>query len=113
VRVTYTASPNSLSVAVPDIEIFWGPEGAAGIDAPGVARFGTIPGLAAGTAQAGEMAIDAAGSAAMSDYVLGVSRRIRFFARTRVDLAPGGPIPSGGATLTVNLSVRAIGRIVD
>lgn len=113
VRVTYAASPNSLTVNVPEIEIFWGPEGAAGIDAPGVGRLGTIPGLAAGTAQDGDMILDPGGSAAMSDYVIGVSRRIRFFARTRVDLAPGGPIPGGGATITVNLTVRAIGRIVD
>jgi len=59
------------------------------------------------------MSIDGAGSAALSDYVVGVSRRVRFFARTQVDLAPGGPIPSGGATVTVNLTVRAIGRIIN
>lgn len=112
-RVAYSASPNSLTIDVPDIEIFWGPEGAAGIDAPGVARLGTIPALPAGTARDGDMSIDAAGSAALSDYVVGVSRRIRFFARTSVDLAPGGPLPGGGATVTVNLTVRAIGRLID
>ncbi len=112
-RVQYSASPNSLTVDVPDIEIYWGPEGAAGIDAPGVSRLGTIPALPAGTARDGDMIIDGAGSAALSDHVVGVSRRVRFFARTAVDLRPGGPVPGGGATVTVNLTVRAIGRILD
>ncbi|MBN8610015.1 MAG: hypothetical protein J0L92_05495 [Deltaproteobacteria bacterium] len=112
-RVQYRASPNSLNVDIPDIEIFWGPETAAGIDAPGVARLGVIPGLPAGTAQEGDMNIDAEGSARLSDHIVGVSRRVRFFARTSIDLEPGDPVPSGGATVTVNLTVRAIGRILD
>ncbi len=112
-RVEYRASPNSLNVDVPDIEIFWGPDTAAGIDAPGVARLGVIPGLPAGTAREGDMAIDADGSARLSDHIVGVSRRVRFFARTSIDLEPGDPLPSGGATITVNLTVRAIGRILD
>ena len=112
-RVQYAASPNSLTVDVPDIEIFWGPEGAAGIDSPGVNLLGIIPALPAGTAREGDMVIDGAGSAALSDHIVLVSKRVRFFARTQVDLRPGGPIPGGGATVTVNLTVRAIGRIID
>ncbi|MBX7194435.1 MAG: hypothetical protein K1X94_20435 [Sandaracinaceae bacterium] len=112
-RVQYQASPNSLTVDVPDIEIFFGPDTAAGIDAPGVHRLGVIPALPAGTARDGDMQIDADGSAALSDHVLNVSRRVRFFARTQIDLAPGGPVPGGGASITVNLTVRAIGRILE
>lgn len=112
-RVQYSASPNSLNVDVPDIEIFFGPDTAAGIDAPGVFRLGVIPGLPAGTAREGDMVIDADGSAALSDHVLNVSRRVRFFARTQIDLDPGDPVPSGGASITVNLTVRAFGRIID
>ncbi|MFN7701562.1 MAG: hypothetical protein ACK6CU_17620 [Deltaproteobacteria bacterium] len=111
-RVTYVASPNSLNVDVPDIEVFWGPDTAAGLDSPGVARLGVVPGLPAGTAQNGDMSIDGAGAAALSDHVVGGNRRVRFFARTSIDLDPGDPIPAGGATLTVNLTVRAVGRIV-
>jgi hypothetical protein len=112
-RVQYAASPNSLNVDVPDIEVFWGPDTAAGIDAPGVARLGVIPALPAGTAREGEMQIDADGSASLSDHVVGGNRRVRFFARTSIDLDPGDPIPMGGATITVNLTVRAIGRILE
>jgi hypothetical protein len=112
-RVQYSASPNSLNVDVPDIEVFWGPDTAAGIDAPGVARLGIIPALPAGTAREGDMQIDADGSAALSDHIVGGNRRVRFFARTSIDLDPGDPVPEGGATVTVNLTVRAIGRILD
>lgn len=111
--VTYEASPNSLTVGVPDIEIYWGPEGAAGVDSPGVTYFGTIPAVPASTAVSGAVSIDAAGSQAMSDYVVNTSRRIRFFARTDVDLQPGGPLPGGAATVTVNMTVRATGRLID
>lgn len=113
VRVQYSASPNSLTVDVPDIEVFFGPEGAAGIDAPGVARLGVIPALPAGATREGEMVLDASGSASFSNLVLGSNRRVRFFAKTSIDLHPGGPIPAGSARVTVNVAVRAIGRIVD
>jgi hypothetical protein len=59
------------------------------------------------------MQIDADGSASLSDHVVGGNRRVRFFARTSIDLDPGDPIPMGGATITVNLTVRAIGRILE
>jgi hypothetical protein len=112
VRVDYQVSPNSLTVPLPEVAIYWGPEGAADISATGVALLGTIPMLDAATSSMGEMVIDAAGSAALSDYVVSVDRRVRFFAETRVDLAPGGPFPDGSATITANVRVRAIGRVV-
>lgn len=112
-RVAYAATSNSLSIDVPDIQIYWGPDTAAGIDAPGVARLGVIPTLPAGTATSGEMVIDPDGAQRLSDHVVGGNRRVRFFAVTTIDLEPGGPLPSGGATVTVNLTVRAIGRILE
>lgn len=112
VEVDYVVSPNSLTIPLPDVEIFWGPELAADITAPGVALLGTIPAVDAMTSVTGEMVIDEVGSLAMSDYVVNESRRIRFFARTRVDLTPGGPFPDGSATITTNVFVRAIGRII-
>ena len=112
-RVSYSVTPNSLTVTIPETEIFWGPEGAAGVDSPGVTLIGTMPLLPAATEQDGEMAIDAGGSQAMSDYVVRTgNHRVRFFARTSVDLAPGDRLPAGAATTTVNLTVRAAGRIV-
>lgn len=113
VRVDYQVSPNSLTIPLPDVAIYWGPEGAADIGAPGVALLGVIPAVDAMTSVTGEMLIDPAGSAGLSDYVVSVSRRVRFFAETRIDLAPGGPFPAGSATITANVRVRAIGRIIE
>ena len=113
VRVDYSVSPNSLTIPLPDVAIYWGPEGAADISAPGVALLGTIPAVDSMTSVTGEMLVDPAGSAGLSDYVVGVRRRVRFFAETRIDLAPGSPFPAGSATITANVRVRAIGRIIE
>lgn len=114
VEVQYSVSPNSLTIPLPDVLVYWGPEGAADITAPGVALLGTISGVGAMSALADEqMIVDPTGAALMSDYVIDVSRRIRFFAQTTIDLAPGGPFPDGSATVIASMRVRAIGRIIE
>ena len=40
------------------------------------------------------------------------SRRVRFFAQTQVDLAPGDPLPEGSVRASVNATIRAVGRLV-
>jgi hypothetical protein len=113
VSVAYQVSPNSLTLTLPDVQIFWGPETAVDVSSPGVGLLGTIPSIPAATATMGEMVLDAAGSAAMGDFIVNTSRRIRFFAQTAVDLEPGDPFPEGSAHMIVNLRVRAIGRIIN
>jgi hypothetical protein len=111
IRAEYQVSPNALTIELPAVEILWAPETA--LSADGATLLGTIPAIGAMTAVNGDMAIDGAGSAALSDYVLGSSGRVRFFARATIDLEPGGPFPDGTATATVNLRIRATGRIID
>jgi hypothetical protein len=110
-RAEYAVSPNGLTVALPAVEILWAPETAVSADE--ATLLGTIPALAAATAVDGEMAIDPIGESTLSDFILTGSARARFFARTTVDLEPGGPFPAGAATATVNIRIRAIGRIID
>ena len=112
VSVAYQVSPNTLTLSLPNVEIYWGPENAVDVTSPGVGLLGTMPGIAAASDASGNMAIDAAGSAAMSDFIVHTSRRIRFFAQTAVDLTPGDPFPDGSAHIVVNIRVRAIGRVV-
>jgi len=108
----YQIELNTLTIDLMEIEVYWGPEGATAIDpASGVFMLGVMPPTAAGATGTGEMALDADGNAALSDYLVGTSRRVRFFARTRIDLAPGGPFPEGSITAGCVLSVRAVGRI--
>jgi hypothetical protein len=107
----YAVSPNALTFGVPTVEVLWAPETA--VSADGATLLGTIDPIPAATAVTGQMVIDGPGSLALSDHILGGSGRVRFFARTQIDLAPGDPFPDGAATATVNLRLRAIGRIID
>lgn len=104
---------NTLSIDVPDIEIFWGPEGATTVDpAMGVVALGILPAIPARSTEPGVAVLDPAGVAALSDYLVGTSRRVRFFARTRIDLAPGGAFPEGHVRASVDLTVRMTGSVV-
>ena len=110
---TYDVQANTLTVALPATDVYWGPEGATGLGSPGVTRLGTIPEVAAGGLGSGEVALDAGGADALSDFLVGTARRVRFFARTTVDLEPGGPFPAGDLTVALELVVRAEGKVID
>lgn len=110
-RAEYAVSPNGLTVALPAVDILWAPETAVSADE--ATLLGTIGAVPASTSVDGEMAIDENGEVTLSNFILTGSARARFFARTTVDLEPGGPFPAGAATATVNIRIRAIGRIID
>jgi hypothetical protein len=106
----YTVELNTLTVDVEAIEIFWGPEGAVDVDpALGVERLATIPAQRARTTSSGEADVDALGSEHLSDYLVDRSRRIRLFARTRVDLEPGGALPEGELSAVAQMTVDVSG----
>lgn len=108
----YALPRNELTFDLPEIEIFWGPEGAVAVDpAMGVVQLGTIPPIPAGSTSSGAVALSAEGVGALSDYLVRTSRRVRFFARARVDFAPGDPFPAGSARITVDLAVRVTGSL--
>ncbi len=112
--MSWQASAAGLRVPVGPIEVYWGPEAASGITSDGVRRLGTFPVIrfdAAGSAR-GDVALDAAGNAALSGHLLSVSRRFRFFARATVDLSPGAPLPAGRASIQVRLRVHAESKLL-
>ncbi len=113
-QMSWQAAAMGLTVPVGPVDLYWGPESATGIGDGGVRLLGRVASLAfssAGTAS-GDVALDAGGNAAFSDHVLRVSRRFRIFARATVDLAPGGALPAGRATLQLRMSVRASTRLL-
>ncbi len=114
-EVTYDVDLNTLGLDVGPVDIYWGPEAATAIDpALGVRPFGTVPLVAEGTTPRGQLAIDAAGAEALSDYLVATGSRVRFFAQTVVDLEPGDPFPSGGTLgVGVNVTITAVGRVID
>ena len=113
-QMSWQAAAMGLRVPVGPVEVYWGPESASGIASDGVRRLGRIPTLAfsaAGTAS-GNVELDAAGNAALSTHFLHTSRRFRLFARATVDLAPGGPLPAGRASIQVRMNVRVETRVL-
>ena len=113
-RVTYDIQLNTMTVPIDEVTVYWGPEAATSIDpALGVRRFGTVPAIGAGQTGSGEVVIDGPGAAELSDCLVSRSPRIRFFAQTTVDLDPGDPFPEGSVRVSVNATVRAVGRLLD
>ncbi len=107
----YEVTENTLTVATAPIEIFWGPEGAATIEASGVHRLATVPSIPAGNTLQSTVEVDASGQAALSDHVVGTSKRLRFFARTTVDIEPGSPVPDGTLSLRARVRVTVTGHL--
>ena len=97
-----TVTANTLTFAVPAMEVSWGSENATQFDSTKV--IATIPMLAAGSTTFGTINVDQANVTALSDYILNTSHKLRFFGRTQVDLSPGQAFPAG--SLAFNLSVR-------
>lgn len=112
-EATYEVQLNTLTVDVGEVELYWGPEGASDADSPGVRRIGVVPPLPARSSGMGMVELDPEGNAALSDYLVGSSRRVRFFAATEIDLEPGGPFPAGELTVAVDMSVRATGTVLE
>jgi hypothetical protein len=75
----------------------------------GVHRLATIPAQRARMTSSGMGAVDATGSASLSDYLVNSSRRIRLFVRTRVDLEPGDPLPEGEIQAIARMKVDVSG----
>ena len=112
-EITYEIEQNTLTVNLPEVELHWGPEGAIAVDpAMGVHRLTRMPATEAGRTGSGMLALEAAGEAALSDHLVDISQQVRFFARTRVDLAPGGPYPQGSLRASASMRVRAVGSVL-
>ncbi len=112
--VAYDVQLNTLTVPTAPVEVYWGPSSATTVDESlGVRHFGTIPAIQAGQMGAGQLALDGAGVAALSDYLVDTAPQVRFLVQTTVDLDPGDPVPEGSVRVSVNATVRAVGSIVD
>ena len=112
-EVDYQIDANTLTFPTEPIEVFWGPPDVDTIDeAMGVRLLGTVPVVAAGETGAGSVALDVAGSTALSAYFETVAHRFRVFARTQVDLEPGQRWPAGSLSVAVRMRVRVSGSLL-
>ena len=104
-------SDETLTFDVAPIDVYWGSEGAT--TAPLGNHLAQLPGIPAGTST-GDFAdadVDSAGSASLSDYLVHTSHRVRLFARTTVDIAPGALFPAGSLGVDVIVTLVARGRV--
>lgn len=111
-EIRYQVQRNTLTIPVEDVEVFWGPAGAASVDSMGVQRLGVVPSIAVGTTGEGDVMLDAAGAAGFTEYYENTAHRYRFFVRTGTDLMPGGPFPEGELDVAVTMRVRITGSLL-
>ena len=113
IALDYRILANSLTMGVGDMEVFWCPAGAVGVDpAMGDQPLGTIPAIAAGETGTGEMVLDAVGNQALTDYLRDMSMQVRFFVRTSVDIDPGDAWPAGDLETILTMTVKVTGGII-
>lgn len=111
--VEYQITRNTLSIDTMPVDVFWGPAGSVAIDeSTGPRRIGTLPMLSAGETGEGDLSLDASGSAAFTQHFENVGHRFRFFARTDLDLEPGGAFPDGELEVAVRMRVRISGSLL-
>jgi hypothetical protein len=110
-RIAVTIHANTIDVPIGEVEVFWAPEGSSDVLAE--RRVAVLPPLPAGALTAGEPTIDPVGNETLSAHLVGVSTRFRLLARTRLDLAPGGPFPTGELALEVVVTAKAEGTVGD
>ena len=111
-EVRFEVQRNTLTIPVEDVEILWGPFGAASVDSMGIGRLGVVPSIAPGSTARGDVMLDAAGSEAFTRYYENTAHRFRFFVRTGTDLAPGGAFPEGELDVAVTMKVRITGSLL-
>lgn len=107
----YQITQNSLNFAMEPIEIYWGSAGATAWNSSGTHLLGTVPMISAMQTGEGSIQLDSAGNAALTSYLAGTSKQVKLFYRTRLDLAPGEPIPAGSVSVRMIFTIKATGSL--
>ena len=102
-KVRAVPSGNTLTAPTPPIDLYVGPAGATSPEQ--AIKIATIPSIPAGSSQAAEGVIDAAGQAAAQDYLL--SFQFTFIPVAALEVKAGEAVPGGAVNLQVTTGIRA------
>lgn len=105
--VKYTISDNTLNVDLPPMTVYLAPDMVTDPKDTRAAIFGTIPAIPAGTNQTGEVQKDPGADKAFEMYAGSLSTPFEFIAATTVIVPSGSPVPSGGVTVSVSVTLSA------
>jgi len=111
-RVELTIHTNTSNVALPQLDVRWGPKSSTtGTALTTSFVLGSVAGLTAG--QTGDVAVtlDQAQFEQLDAYVRATSSEVRFFVATTYDAEPTVAIPTGMIDLTVGLIIKASGDL--
>jgi len=103
-KISYRVDSNTLTIDLPDIELFLGPSGATKKTDAGVVKFGTMPAIAAGTMPAGDVILERNAESVLGMFTQDITQPISFIAATTVRVTHS---PSGRIDLTVTGKLAA------
>ena len=109
----YRVQQNTLTIPTEAVEVFWAPAGAVALSPEmGAQHFGTLPATIAGRTSEGDVTLVPAGQQGFSAHYADGNHQFRLFARTTVDLDPGGAFPEGALSVQLVTRVRIFGSVL-
>ena len=105
--VKYTISNNTLNVDLPPMTVYLAPDMVTDPKDTRAMIFGTIPAIPAGTDPTGEVQKDPTADHTFEMYAGNLSTPFEFIASTTVVVPSGSPVPSGGVTVSVTVTLSA------
>lgn len=111
-RVDVMVSANTLTLTVPEVELYWAPESEVALDLDPSRLVGKLGALAAGTVMDVPFEMNDDGRDALSDYLVSTAHRVRFIARAPLDVDPLQPFPEGELTYAFRMAIRISGKLL-
>jgi len=107
-KLSYDVSQNSLTVDLPPVDLFLGPQGTTKTTDPGGVKFATVPSIPRSTVVTdGNIPIEAAANTVFENIGMHLGTPFVFLAQTRVVIPGGTPAPAGALTLTIKGQLSA------
>src|SRR6266700_2831955 len=105
-QISYTIA-STMNVELPPIDIYVAPANVTSADDPSAKKFGTIPATPAGATRSGDVALDPAGQAALSQYMSQFTTPFNLIGHAVMVVPSGSPTPAGKVDATVTGKISA------